>query len=210
MSNEKTVLSAWRTVSGWSFFRYRECVNHYAKYKHAGIIETEASLKAVMILVKHRFLTNVYPYELAHNLLWRTIVTIGELGDKRYRTAHRKGEDRIFSFGEGRGETMVLMLADVVWERKTRGTAYWFSLWISYLVRDVMVLALICIWPIDDLGVFCWHQNSFKILYSSTFNSVTKRRLNDLLHSVIFIIRWNKLYGTFCMVFISFFFHLQF
>ena len=34
--------------------RYRECVNHYAKYKYAGIIETEASLKAVVILVKHR------------------------------------------------------------------------------------------------------------------------------------------------------------
>jgi len=34
--------------------KYRECVNHYAKYKHAGIIETEASLKAVMILIKYR------------------------------------------------------------------------------------------------------------------------------------------------------------
>jgi len=32
--------------------RYREAVIHYGKYKHAGIIETEASIKAVMVLVK--------------------------------------------------------------------------------------------------------------------------------------------------------------
>jgi len=34
--------------------KYRDCVNHYAKYKNAGIIETEASLKAVKYLVKNR------------------------------------------------------------------------------------------------------------------------------------------------------------
>jgi len=32
--------------------RYREAVIHYGKYKHAGIIETEASIKAVLVLVK--------------------------------------------------------------------------------------------------------------------------------------------------------------
>ena len=31
--------------------RYREAVIHYGKYKHAGIIETEASIKAVMVLI---------------------------------------------------------------------------------------------------------------------------------------------------------------
>jgi len=34
--------------------KYRDCVNHYAKYKNAGIIETEASLKAVKYLVINR------------------------------------------------------------------------------------------------------------------------------------------------------------
>ena len=32
--------------------KYREAVIHYGKYKHAGIIETEASIKAVMVLIK--------------------------------------------------------------------------------------------------------------------------------------------------------------
>jgi len=32
--------------------RYREAVIHYGKYKHAGIIETEASIKAVLVLIK--------------------------------------------------------------------------------------------------------------------------------------------------------------
>ena len=31
--------------------KYREAVIHYGKYKHAGIIETEASIKAVMVLI---------------------------------------------------------------------------------------------------------------------------------------------------------------
>ena len=34
--------------------RYREAVIHYGKYKHAGIIETEASIKAVQVLIKQR------------------------------------------------------------------------------------------------------------------------------------------------------------
>ena len=32
--------------------KYREAVIHYGKYKHAGIIETEASIKAVLVLIK--------------------------------------------------------------------------------------------------------------------------------------------------------------
>jgi hypothetical protein len=32
--------------------RYREAVIHYGKYSHAGIIETEASIKAVLVLIK--------------------------------------------------------------------------------------------------------------------------------------------------------------
>ena len=32
--------------------RYREAVIHYGKYKHAGIIETEASIKAVQVLIR--------------------------------------------------------------------------------------------------------------------------------------------------------------
>ena len=33
--------------------KFREAVIHYGKYSHAGIIETEASIKAVLVLVKH-------------------------------------------------------------------------------------------------------------------------------------------------------------
>ena len=32
--------------------KYREAVIHYGKYKHAGIIETEASIKAVQVLIR--------------------------------------------------------------------------------------------------------------------------------------------------------------
>ena len=33
--------------------KFREAVIHYGKYSHAGIIETEASIKAVLVLVRH-------------------------------------------------------------------------------------------------------------------------------------------------------------
>ena len=54
--------------------KYREAVIHYGKYKHAGIIETEASIKAVMILIKQgnfllaaEFLQNVVFINLQMN-----------------------------------------------------------------------------------------------------------------------------------------------
>ena len=32
--------------------KYKECVVHYSKYRHAGVIETEASIKAVRVLTE--------------------------------------------------------------------------------------------------------------------------------------------------------------
>lgn len=56
--------------------RYRECVHHYAKYKHAGIIETEASLKAVAILIKQR------SYLLASEFLQNVVFINLQLSDQ--------------------------------------------------------------------------------------------------------------------------------
>ena len=32
--------------------KYKECVVHYSKYRHAGVIETEASIKAKIYMIK--------------------------------------------------------------------------------------------------------------------------------------------------------------
>ena len=60
MNEDDDVLGASKSLATSDILeKYKEAVLHYGKYRHAGVIETEASIKAVQVATNGIYLQTV-------------------------------------------------------------------------------------------------------------------------------------------------------